>query len=219
MPLDRYGVLVGALHRSYRDQPDTQGRWYHVNLEVDAPGGRYRCAVDVDSKQSSVGVAWKTLVVSRSDLRLPPATPPGYHDLASDASSGAVDVIRDPLFNGARGCFFVQAPDGWLARLADLLAPQRPWTSGSNLDAAAALESILVVGRGTLVFGEPFTSGLGMHNVHQNQGDPAGSQWWAENGIWQDGATMVERPDGRLDVFLSKFSSQSDRTDADGHPA
>jgi uncharacterized protein YukJ len=25
-----------------------------------------------------------------------------------------------------------------------------------------------------------------MHNVHQNQGDPAGSQWWPENGTWQD---------------------------------
>jgi uncharacterized protein YukJ len=28
---------------------------------------------------------------------------------------------------------------------------------------------------------------LGMHNIHQNQGDPAGSQWWNDNGIWQDG--------------------------------
>ena len=39
MPLDRYGVLVGTLHRSFRDTPDDQGRWFHVNLEVDAPAG------------------------------------------------------------------------------------------------------------------------------------------------------------------------------------
>ncbi len=218
MPLDRYGVLVGTLAGHHRDTPDDQGRWFHVNLEVDAPAGRYRCAVDVDSKQSAVGVAWKTVVVDPAQLRLPPGLAPGYHDLEPNAGSGAVDYIRDALFNGARGCFFVRAPDGWLARLVDLLFPRRPWTFGSNLEAATALESILAVGRRTLVFGEPFTSGRGQHNIHQNQGDPPGSQWWDENGIWQDGATMAERPDGRLDVFLNKFSSQADRTDDAGHP-
>ena len=60
-----------------------------------------------------------------------------------------------------------------------------------------ALESILVIGRRTLVWGEPFSDGgLGVHNVHQNQGDPQGTQWWDENAIWQDGGVMVERPDG-----------------------
>ena len=57
-----------------------------------------------------------------------------------------------------------------------------------------------------------------MHNIHQNQGDPAGSQWWDENAIWQDGATLTERPDGGFDVFISKFSTQSTQTGDDGHP-
>ncbi|WP_079148076.1 DUF2278 family protein [Streptomyces agglomeratus] len=54
-----------------------------------------------------------------------------------------------------------------------------------------------------------------------NRGRPdlTPTQWWDENGIWQDGATMTRRPDGRFDVFLSKFSTQADRTDNDGHPA
>ena len=84
--------------------------------------------------------------------------------------------------------------------------------------AATALESVLQVGSRTLVFGEPFTSGLGVHNIHQNQGDPAGSQWWDENGTWQDGATLVLRPDGGYAVFVSKFTSQASTTDDDGHP-
>jgi uncharacterized protein YukJ len=69
-----------------------------------------------------------------------------------------------------------------------------------------------------LIFGEPFDEGLGVHNIHQNQGDPYGSQWWDENGIWQDGATLTERPDGGFDVFVSRFSTQSDRTDEESHP-
>ena len=51
-----------------------------------------------------------------------------------------------------------------------------------------------------------------------NQGDPAGSQWWDENAIWQDGATLTELPDGSFRAFVSKFSSQSADTDDEGHP-
>lgn len=219
MPLARYGVLLGTLHRVYRDQPDRQGRWYHVNLEVDAPTGRYRAAVDVDSKQSTVGVAWKVLVASAGEVQPVPTFPPGYHELARNDASGALDYLRHVAFVVRPGCIFARSPDGWLANLLASLSRRRAWRFGSNLDAAAAFEPMLVPGRRTWAFGEPFTSGLGMHNVHQNQGDPAGSQWWDENGTWQDGATMTERPDGRFDVFLSKFSTQSDRTDDAGHPA
>jgi uncharacterized protein YukJ len=54
-------------------------------------------------------------------------------------------------------------------------------------------------------------------HIHQNQGDPLGSRWSAENGIWQDGATVVERDDGSYAAFCNKFRTQSDRTD-DGRP-
>jgi uncharacterized protein YukJ len=58
-----------------------------------------------------------------------------------------------------------------------------------------------------------------MHNVHQNQGDPAGSQWSTEDGIRQDGGVAAPRPDGSYLLFVSKFTSQSSRTDDAGHPA
>jgi uncharacterized protein YukJ len=92
------------------------------------------------------------------------------------------------------------------------------WTSGTNVEATNALEAILRRGRRILVFGEPFDPGLGMHHVHQNQGDPSGTPWWGENAIWQDGATMTQRPDGDLDVFVSRFSTQAEVTGDDGHP-
>ncbi|MBL7259335.1 DUF2278 family protein [Paractinoplanes lichenicola] len=209
MPFGRYGVLAGTLHRHFRDRPDDQGRWFHVNLEVDAPDGRYRCAVDVDSKNTTTGVQWKTYTVAPSALGPVTALPPGYHELARVNGSGALDYQRHPVLADLPGC---------LSFLRRLLPPPRRWTTGSNLDAAAALEPILEPGRRILVFGEPFDHGLGVHNVHQNQGDPYGSQWWDENGIWQDGGTATFRPDGRLDIFISKFSTQSDHTDNDGHP-
>ena len=218
MPLDSYGVLVGTLHRSFRDRPDDQGRWFHVNLEVDAPAGRHRCAVDVDSKASAVGVQWKVLTLAGPQLAPAPDLAPGVHALATEAGSGALDYQRHAALAPHLGCLTGLLPARVARRALDRLT-EDSWTSGSHLEAAEALEPILVPGRRVLIFGEPFETGLGMHNIHQNQGDPAGSQWWDENAIWQDGGTVTERPDGRFDVFLCKFSSQAFRTDGEGHPA
>ena len=219
MALDRYGVLVGTLVSHHRDTPDDQGRWFHVNLVVDAGGQRYRCAIDVDSKMSAVGVEWKTVSITGGDLGPVEGLAEGYHDLAMTGSSGAVDCIRSRWLRPTPGCVFVMMPNT-LAKLLLALTSRQipPWRQGSNLDAAAALEPLLAGTPRILVFGEPFTTGLGMHNVHQNQGDPPGSQWWDENGIWQDGATVVRRADGTYSAFVSKFTSQAYDTDAGGHP-
>ena len=69
------------------------------------------------------------------------------------------------------------------------------------------------------VFGAPFTGGgLGIHDIHMNQGDPLGSAWYAANGTWQDGATIVQRPSGKLVGFLTRFTNQSTSTDNNGNP-
>jgi uncharacterized protein YukJ len=83
------------------------------------------------------------------------------------------------------------------------------------------------------VFGEPFTdiapvtengvqSQNGMHNVYMNQGDPAaspdGHDHQADDGIWQDGATIFLNADGSLSAFCSKFVAQSFDTDNHGLP-
>ncbi|MFE5210191.1 DUF2278 family protein [Streptomyces sp. NPDC056600] len=221
MPFVHYGVLRGTLHSHHRDRPDHQGRWFHVNLEVDAPAGRHHCAVDVDSHASAVGVRWKTFTLPPEALGPVQDLPPGYHELARIPGSGALDLLRHPALADRSGILFLRRPPSWLEDLLDLVG-SHPWQAGSNTDAAEALESVLAPGREVLLFGEPFDDDpegdLGMHNIHQNQGDPAGSQWWAENGAWQDGAVLTLRPDGDLDVFLAKFSTQSDHTDDAGHP-
>ncbi|MER5334197.1 DUF2278 family protein [Micromonospora sp. NPDC002717] len=217
MALDSYGVLVGTLESHRRDTPDDQGRWFHVNLEVTAPAGRYRCAVDVDSKQSATGVQWRVLTLDRAQLPALFDVSAGYHPVATTPTSGALDYMRHPALRTRAGCF-----SGLLSRAVQIslgrLSAVRAWRAGSNLEAATALESILTIGARIAIFGEPFTSGLGMHNIHQNQGDPLGSQWYAENGTWQDGGTVVYLPDGQYCLFLSKFTTQSFDTNDDGHP-
>lgn len=219
MPLDRYGVLSGVLASHVRDTPDSQGRWFHVNLTVTAANGQYRCAIDVDSHQSNTGVEWRVVPISAQHVASMLALPQGYHDLAHTSTSGAWDYVRSSLFRMRLGCLFVMMPDGvvrWLMGLFEALLNM--WQQGNNQQAATSLEAVLVPGRRVLVWGEPFTTGLGMHNVHQNQGDPAGSRWWKENGIWQDGGTLAEQADGTWVAFINKFTSQAYRTDDQGHP-
>ena len=92
--LPRYGVLSGTLTRTVRDTPDSQGRWFHVSLFVNAAGVEFRCAVDIDSHQSNTGVEWRLVHVSAADVAAMLALLPGYHDLQHTPCSGAWDYTR-----------------------------------------------------------------------------------------------------------------------------
>ncbi len=229
MPFTQYGVLSGTLVSHRRDDPDEFGRWWHVNLVLRSGAREYRVAVDVDSKNSAAGVQWKTVRASGSRLGWPTPPPLGFTPLASAPGTGALDVIRHPALRviGIRRLL------RWIFRVTDAVPAARspfwvpflrPWRSGDQLQASQALEATLGIGAPILVWGEPFPEGApaasvqGIHNVHQNQGDPAGSPWWPENGIWQDGGVATQQADGSWLIFVSKFSTQSDRTDAQGHP-
>jgi hypothetical protein len=84
--------------------------------------------------------------------------------------------------------------------------------------ALDALDPHLRAASRIYVFGERFDSGDGVHDVHLNQGDPLGSQWWDSNGIWQDGAVACQGPDGHVAVWQVMFKTQRLTTDAHGHP-
>lgn len=94
----------------------------------------------------------------------------------------------------------------------------RPWTRSDGDNALRALEGELTGTRRVYIFGERFDTGQGVHDVHQNQGDPALSHWWDANGIWQDGAVAVVRDNGKLFFWQVRFNTQSSVTDANGHP-
>lgn len=218
MPLsDGYGVLIGNIQNYYRDDPDNYGKYYHGNLIIGAPAGSYRCAIDVDSHQSAIGVEWRIISLQSRELSSILSWGSGFHHLTSTPTSGAVDYIRSPMFAGRIGCLMIL-----LKLLHKELRIAETWKRGEGIDALQDLEPLVNTTRNNnllaLVFGEPFTSGLGVHNIHQNQGDPIGSPWAAENGIWQDGCTILQQSPDTFAAFMNKFTSQSYWTDDNGHP-
>jgi hypothetical protein len=214
---DGYGVLIGTKHDYFRDPPDDFGRYYHGNLIIQAPNGKYKCAIDVDPKNTPDGIQWRVVNIRASDFAPIKAKPAGWSDLLSNSTSGALDYIRSAVLNPPTAIRTVRR-GGLLDHVLNFVRWNPPWNNGTGIQALTDLETVITKGVRFYVFGEPFSSGLGVHNIHQNQGDPVGGGHDAENAIWQDGGTIIETAQEHFVAFLNKFKTQSFETDDKGHP-
>lgn len=214
---DGYGLLVGTKFNYYRDPPDNFGRYYHGNLIVHAPAGNYHCAIDVDPKSMPDGIQWRVVKIRSNDFAAVKAMPDGWHSLASNPNSGALDYIRSHVLHPPIMIWNVRY-DSCLSRFLNFIRWNPPWNSGTGIQALIDLEAVIAQGVRFYMFGEPFNTGLGVHNIHQNQGDPVGGGHDAENAIWQDGGTIIETAQGEYLGFLNKFKTQAFKTDNLGRP-
>jgi hypothetical protein len=254
MPLSQYGVLVGTKVGYYRDQPNNFGKYFHGHIDVQTPNQLYNTAIDVDS-QPPKQVQWKVIHLRSEEWQDIFTLADGYHPLASNGNSGAVDYYRDLRLRTY--IFGIDPPPieipwwksfppfPWIKRIPErlnvllnrasvnpsiqllkfsrrLIDVTPPWNIGNDIQALADLEAMLVDASRVVIFGEfyPAKNGKppGLHDIHQNQGDPAGSQWWNLSGIWQDGLTIAIHSDGTASAFMNKFNSQVEKTDDNGHP-
>jgi hypothetical protein len=212
-----YGLVIGTKSNYFRDPPDDFGRYYHGNLIVHAPNGNYHCAIDVDPKGMPDGIQWRLVRIRPNDFADMKAMPDGWHAVASNQNSGALDYIRSHVLHPPILIWNVRYAS-CLSRFLNFIRWNPPWNNGTGIQALTDLEAVLSQGVRFYVFGEPFTSGLGVHNIHQNQGDPIGGGHDTENAIWQDGATIIETAQGEFTGFLNKFKTQAFRTDDLGRP-
>jgi hypothetical protein len=207
--LPNYGVLIGKFVSSSREQ----GQWLHAILNLDVSGTAYQCAVDVN--EPTLGFQYR--VFSKMDPSLfsvISSLPVGYHELPRNATSGAMDYARSPILQQKLGCLAVV-----LAVLNSLTgSSQKEWITVTGSEAGDALVAMVQGSQMLYVFGAPYTTGNGVHDVHCNQGDPRGSQWYASNGIWQDGCVFALMPDGTLSAYLGMFMNQTLNTDNNGNP-
>ncbi|MBY0598949.1 DUF2278 family protein [Bacillus bingmayongensis] len=196
MPLSNgYGVVIGSVKNHYIEPPDKEGRWPHYHIFVDSSVGIYECVVNLKSRTK---IEYKHINnLNKSLFANIISKPDGFYRLVSNSESGAMDVIRH------KG---VLVPYNW--------EPE----NGNNV--IEIMKSCLESVKRVYVFGEPYTIGLGIHNVHMNQGDPIDSSFSNENGIWQDGAVMFEYDSypPTFSILLTKFQTQSLHTDETGRP-
>jgi hypothetical protein len=200
-----YGVLIGTATAYERDDPNHPGHFKHSHLTIVADSVEYDCAIDTDSAGQPDGHLWSIINLNPEDFSTVLQLADGWYPLDQTPDSGALDYIRSPALR------------------------DHQWVAGTWWEASDALETVIRDGNKFYVYGEPFHghshrpsahrgSARGVHNIHQNQGSPIGGGHDDENGIWQDGALIVQKDDGSLVAFINKFKSEADSTDDDGNP-
>ena len=262
MAIANYSLLLGTKAGYRRDAPGNFGKYFHGHIDVQTPGQLYNTAIDVDSERPGVSVQWRVLHLRTSEWTTIFSLPDGLHALASTATSGAVDYIRDPRLHN-----WIVIPDivagrrPWWRKLPEILrrvpdaiavllgrpleAPSvgettgpttmllftnhvrlidltPPWKTGTDQEALTDLEAMLVDCARVVVFGAAYPAAggkpPGLHDIHQNQGDPPNSTFAKLDEIWQDGLTVAIHSDGTASALMNKFSTQSDQTDDLGRP-
>lgn len=129
MPLPRYGVAIGTLKSFTRDPVHDFGRWYHGHVTIDTDGGAWESALDVAAPEA-VGVAYRLVQeLTLADLGPVGSLASGYHALASNATSGALDYVRaealrdNQVVRTLRRLVAPSPPPGWTPPPPDVGLP------------------------------------------------------------------------------------------------
>ncbi|UOY89425.1 YukJ family protein [Bacillus glycinifermentans] len=205
MPVEHYGVLKGTVVRTERDP--INDRTPHLDIYVAGENGRhYRCAVNVKSSDQSKVLYYADNDFDASQITILPGIPVGYQALHENSANHqiAIDYIRGNLFNAAD---MKPLPHTLPGEKNDLYEFLEEYANKAKNDQHAAI----------YVYGSKFDTGLGMHNIHMNQGNPRGSRWENDNGTWKDGGILIQFENSWAAVFLA-FQTQSWCTDRDGQP-
>lgn len=198
MPIPNYSVLKGD--PAGPGQISGSNPHYRFDLKVDG-GASAQINVNV---QSTDGSEIRYLIVT--DFQ--PVDPAGLMNLPVGATPLA-DTASDLRLDYVQG----KNPDG--TALVDFSKMQNLDIGADQLHNAVSdlLDQALSDPNGTIyAFGSYYNdgTGLGMHNIHINQGNPPG-RFAKDNGSWQDGGIIVELPGqpARWTALFIAFQTQT----------
>jgi uncharacterized protein YukJ len=213
MPENQYSVLKGtpisgAISKDARP---------HYLIELNANGAQWQIAVNVES-DTGTGSGAEVLYLLAENWTPPDAAalealPAGVTALAGKDGNPAIDYLRSTV-NGQ--------PLITRAQLTDLPLPGKNTSENLKNAVIQYLNQAIADKAGVIyAFGALYTSGNGIHDIHMNQGNPAGDHQ-QDNGIWQDGLLVFQMPGAAAGaqwtaIFIA-FQEQVWQTDKNGNP-
>lgn len=213
MPLKKYGVLKGTAIGHLRDADDD-----HYQVLLQAGTTVHRIAVNVKSAATNAPstLYYQTTTALPDELTTGlSALDAGFKKLPSKPGGLAQDYVRGGIVK----------PKSML-----LVPPDVPGVDNDLKDKLedALLKALASPGSMLYAFGEKwgpepdkadrhfrFKPGNGIHDIHMNQGNSG--KWKSANGIYQDGALVIEYPNGKWRAFYLAFQSQTFDTDESGN--
>jgi uncharacterized protein YukJ len=209
-----YGVLKGTVAGHLRDADDD-----HYQILVHAGTTVFRIATNVRSsapKAPSVVLFQTTTSLPDDFIKGLRELSVGFKKLPSKPSGLAIDFIRSGLVK---------------TKLMKPLPPDEPGDDNDLKDKleTAVVKAMKLPGSNVYAFGSrwgpekkpdqyfKFVPGNGIHDIHMNQGNSG--KYKKDNGVYQDGALVIEYPDDKWQAFFIAFQSQSfDTDDGTGNP-
>jgi uncharacterized protein YukJ len=210
----KYGVLKGTVAGHLRDADDD-----HYQILVHAGTEVHRIASNVKSSAPNA----PSIVLFQSTTTLPDAfikglrkLSLGFDALPPKPKTLAIDYVRSGLVKPKS------------------MKPVPPDKPGADNDLKDLLETAVVKAmdqEGSVIYafgakwgpekGKPdryfkFVPGNGIHDIHMNQGNSG--KYKKDNGVYQDGAIVIEYPNDKWRAFFFAFQSQTFDTDDKGNP-
>lgn len=209
--LKNYSVAIGHPSEFFLEPEQGEGRWPHYVIVVQNGNAKYSCVLNLFSRKD-VPMKHKIIDIPKDDkgfnhlFKLPAgihALP--YHHDPQAPISGGLDYFRHPSLKDVT-----------------TLTPWKNEQLVKDLKIVPIFDELLKNAEKVYVFGEryPARNGIGdggIHDVHQNQGNIAGTRFAVLDGIWQDGGVIVEYDDGTRKIILTQFEVQKNQSDNEGH--
>ncbi|MBV8898632.1 MAG: DUF2278 family protein [Verrucomicrobia bacterium] len=200
--------------RSSRKKNEIQ---YHLHTDCSAPSdggtGIWDAAINVGTNDADDLLKYKLAfdynhpaLVTLKQARA------GFSDLTGTSVLPALDFLR-----------------------SDILKATGPWRNSDVMDGSESPEPLATLKRllqkaqsghaDVYIFGRTYTDGLGIHDVHMNQGSTS-SAFFNDgrddhndhNDIWQDGAVLVDFDEPQWAAYFTAFTQQLIPTDDLGNP-
>jgi uncharacterized protein YukJ len=194
-----YGVLKGTVVDFGRED---QGSSPHFQVSVQADNKRFTVPVNVKSTDGSTVLF--SIVEPLANHRMIAVLPLLAEGFTRRGATGTafLDYVREPMFD------------------ITTMRTLPPSVSGPDNDLQDFIAHKVQVakdeGRLMFAFGSQFPGGA--HDIHMNQGNPAGGRFAGDNAIHQDGGLIIETGLNSFSGIFLAFQTQLIPTDDHGMP-
>ena len=208
MPIVNYGALTGnvsaLMDSTAAQQKDPHGS-PHYMVEVNVSGTLYRAAVNVLSDNNPPDLQFYVDDnYTHPILQIVKGFTPGLFTLQSKAGTGALDYVKESLFDISRMTIIPPA-DGPGGKDLDDIMNQRFGRAQTEGATVYFLGSCYMDTTADQYFG--FKPAWGIHDIHMNQGSTG--SYAKENGPYQDGGVFIHYPsDDTWCAMFFKFQSE-----------
>jgi uncharacterized protein YukJ len=207
------------------EQQETQ---YHMHVTLQAldsqgnPITPWDCAINVGTDDAGDLLRYRLIQnFSHPICATLKAAAQGYTDLTGQHALPALDFLRTDILTWGTGTGTWQDSDVMNNGVMSSTTTFQPVAS-----LEAAFDQAVKTNAHVYAFGRTYTGGdAGIHDIHMNQGSTGrhflneGNDDTDHNDAWQDGAILINYPDGTWTAYFTAFTQQIVPTDDAGNPA